>query len=199
MVLKKWYWFVISIILFVGVGVLYIMKTSPVYQRTATILVKDSRKGSGATEMAAFGDLAGFNTRRNVDNELFVLQARRLMMEVVQKLGLTVNYTTRVGLRTVDLYRRSPIEVEFVNDNDMGSCSFRIKLLENSFELSEFSRSKQPGVDTSKDAEFMAKAAYGEPQKGDEDDLVYVSGNQELTFEIDDGRVEEIGLLRVTR
>lgn len=163
MVLKKWYWFVISIILFVGVGVLYIMKTSPVYQRTATILVKDSRKGSGATEMAAFGDLAGFNTRRNVDNELFVLQARRLMMEVVQKLGLTVNYTTRVGLRTVDLYRRSPIEVEFVNDNDMGSCSFRIKLLENSFELSEFSRSKQPGVDTSKDAEFMAKAAYGEP------------------------------------
>lgn len=163
MVLKKWYWFVISIILFVGVGVLYIMKTSPVYQRTATILVKDSRKGSGATEMAAFGDLAGFNTRRNVDNELFVLQARRLMMEVVQKLGLTVNYTTRVGLRTVDLYRRSPIEVEFVNDNDMGSCSFRIKLLENSFELSEFSRSKQPGVDTSKDAEFTAKAAYGEP------------------------------------
>ena len=43
------------------------------------------------------------------------------------------------------------------------------------------------------------KTAYGEPQRGDEDDLVYVSGNQELTFEIDDGRVEEIGLLRVTR
>ena len=162
MVLKKWYWFVISVALFVGVGVLYLMKTSPVYQRTATILVKDSRKGSGATEMAAFGDLAGFNTRRNVDNELFVLQARRLMMQVVEKLGLTVNYTTRVGLRTVDLYRRSPIEAVFVNDNDMGSCAFQIHMFENEFELSEFSRSKQPGVDTSKDDEFTARAPYGE-------------------------------------
>ncbi len=44
----------------------------------------------------------------------------------------------------------------------------------------------------------QVKAAYGEPQRGDEDDLVYVSGNCELTFEIDDGRVEDIDLLRRT-
>ena len=42
------------------------------------------------------------------------------------------------------------------------------------------------------------RAAYGEPQKGDEDDLTYVSGNCELTFEIDDGKVEDIDLLRRT-
>ena len=104
MVLKKWYWFVISVALFLGIGVLYIMKSSPVYQRNATIMVKDSRKGSGANEMAAFSEIAGLSTRRNVDNELFVLQARRLMVEVVERLGLTTSYSTRSGLRTVDLY-----------------------------------------------------------------------------------------------
>ncbi|MBR0336139.1 MAG: chromosome partitioning protein ParA, partial [Alistipes sp.] len=161
MVLKNWYWFVISVVLFVGIGVLYVMKSSPVYQRNATIMVKDSRKGSGANEMAIFGELAGLSTRRNVDNELFVLQARRLMVEVVERLGLTVNYTTRSGLRTVDLYRRSPIDVLFVNDNDTERCSFKVDLGDNQVRVYDFIRPEIPGVDTDKDDEFEVTAPYG--------------------------------------
>ena len=162
MVLKKWYWFAISIILCLSVSVLYIMMTSPVYTRSATILVKDSRKGGGASELAAFGDLTGFNTRRNVDNELFVLQARRLMVEVVDKLGLTVNYTTRSGLRNVDLYRRSPIEVQFINDSNSGSCAFTVTLSESNAYISEFVRSRQDGEEDSDDSEFSVSVPYGE-------------------------------------
>lgn len=161
MVLNKWYWFVISVVLFLGVGVLYIMKSSPVYQRNATIMVKDSRKGSGANEMAIFGELAGLSTRRNVDNELFVLQARRLMVEVVDRLGLTISYTTRSGLRTVDLYRRSPIDVLFVNDNDTERCSFKVELGENQVYIYDFVRPEIAGVDTDKDDEFEVTAPYG--------------------------------------
>jgi len=161
MVLKKWYWFVISVVLFLGVGVLYIMKSSPVYQRNATIMVKDSRKGSGANEMAIFGELAGLSTRRNVDNELFVLQARRLMVEVVDRLGLTISYTTRSGLRTVDLYRRSPIDVLFVNDNDTERCSFKVELGENQVYIYDFVRPEIAGVDTDEDDEFEVTAPYG--------------------------------------
>ena len=161
MVLRKWYWFVISVILFLGIGVLYIMKSSPVYQRNATIMVKDSRKGSGANEMAIFGELAGLSTRRNVDNELFVLQARRLMVEVVERLGLTVSYTTRSGLRTVDLYRRSPIDVQFVNENEAERCSFKVDLAENEVVVYDFVRPETPEVDTDKDDEFEARAPYG--------------------------------------
>ena len=109
MVLRKWYWFVLSVIFFLGLGVLYILSTPPVYHREATIMVKDSRKGSGANEMAIFGELAGLSTRRNVDNELFVLQARRLMTQTIKELGLTTSYSTRVNLRKVDLYRCSPV------------------------------------------------------------------------------------------
>lgn len=161
MVLNKWYWFVISVVLFLGVGVLYIMKSSPVYQRNATIMVKDSRKGSGANEMAIFGELAGLSTRRNVDNELFVLQARRLMVVVVDRLGLTISYTTRSGLRTVDLYRRSPIDVLFVNDNDTERCSFKVELGENQVYIYDFVRPEIAGVDTDKDDEFEVAAPYG--------------------------------------
>ena len=160
MVLKNWYWFVISVVLFLFVGVLYIMKTSPVYKREATIMVKDSRKGSGANEMAIFGELAGLSTRRNVDNELFVLQARRLMVDVVDRLGLTVSYTTRSGLRTVDLYRRSPIEVLFVNDNGQERCKFSVDLGADEVYIYDFVRATV-GDEESDDSDFEATAPYG--------------------------------------
>jgi uncharacterized protein involved in exopolysaccharide biosynthesis len=161
MVLHNWYWFAISIVLFVGAGALYIMKSSPVYQRNATIMVKDSRKGSGANEMAIFGEIAGLSTRRNVDNELFVLQARRLMVEVVDRLGLTVGYTTRSGLRTVDLYRRSPIEVKFVNDNDTERCSFKVDLGATEATIYDFKR-VVIGDEQSDDKEFTVTVPYGD-------------------------------------
>lgn len=161
MVLHKWYWFAISVFLFLCVGALYILSTSPTYQRQATIMVKDSRKGSGAAEMAAFSDLAGLSAKRNVDNELFVIQARRLMIEVVERLGLTTGYTTRQGLRTVDLYRRSPIDVEFINDNGTERCAFDVTLGANEVVISEFVRPEIPGIDTSSDEDFTVTAPYG--------------------------------------
>lgn len=39
------------------------------------------------------------------------------MSEVVKRLHLTVNYSVRDGLRTLDLYGRSPIEVDFIDDD----------------------------------------------------------------------------------
>ena len=160
MVLKKWYWFVISVALFLGIGVLYIMKSSPVYQRNATIMVKDSRKGSGANEMAAFSEIAGLSTRRNVDNELFVLQARRLMVEVVERLGLTTSYSTRSGLRTVDLYRRSPIEVTFVNDSGTENCAFKVDLFADKVFIHDFARQRPADAPEEDTDDFEVTAPY---------------------------------------
>ena len=162
-VLRRWYWFAASIVLFLIAGGIYILRTSPVYQRNATIMVKDSRKGSGSTEMAAFSELAGLSSRRNVDNELFVLQARRLMLNVVDKLNLAVTYTTRHGLRTVDLYKRSPIAVTFVNDNESSACSFRVKLFEDKVVISHFACSRKKGEENDNDKNFSATSPYGEP------------------------------------
>ncbi len=162
MMLSKWHWFAISVVLFIAAAAFYIMRTSPVYHREATIMVKDSRKGSGSSEMAVFSELSGFSTRRNVDNELFVLQARRLMMDVVERLNLTIGYTMKSGLRTVDLYKHSPIEVNFINDSEGNRCTFRVKLLEDKVEISHFQRPKQKGIDEKADKKFTASAPYGE-------------------------------------
>ena len=161
-VLKYWYWFAISIFVFLCIGGVYLMSKSPVYQREAAILVKDARRGGAASELAAFADIAGMSTRRSVDNELYVLQARRLMVEVVERLGLTVNYSTKSLLRTTTLYRNSPIEVTFVDNLGGKPCSFLVTLGAEEFVLNEFVRSKSDGGDPDIDELFTVKAPYGE-------------------------------------
>ena len=103
MILMNWYWFVLSVLVCLGVAYYYLAKTPKIYSRTATILVKDSRKG-GDLDVSAFSDLAGFQTQRSVDNEVFILQSRRLMSEVVRRLNLSVNYSIDERLRDKDLY-----------------------------------------------------------------------------------------------
>ncbi len=125
--LRKWYWFGISIVLFLGLGVFYLLSTSPVYHREAAVLIKDARRGSAASELSAFADIAGISTRRSVDNELYVLQARRLMVEVVDRLNLTIGYAMKSGLRTNTLYKTSPIEVTFIAPIDSTGVAGAVK------------------------------------------------------------------------
>ena len=56
-VLKYWYWFALSVFVFLCVGGLYLLRKSPVYNREAAILVKDARRGGAASELAAFADI----------------------------------------------------------------------------------------------------------------------------------------------
>ena len=126
--LRRWYWFLISVSLFIGLGALYILRTPPVYHREAAVLINDARRGGAASELSAFADIAGISTRRSVDNELYVLQSRRLMAEVVNRLDLAVNYTTKSGLLTKTLYKNSPIRVYFINDFDGKKCELSLRI-----------------------------------------------------------------------
>lgn len=41
--LAKWYWFVISLVITLGIATVYLLKTPPVYTRSAMILIKDDQ------------------------------------------------------------------------------------------------------------------------------------------------------------
>ena len=160
--IRKWYWLVISVVIFIGAGVFYLLSTPPTYHREATVLIKDARRGSAASELSAFADIAGISTRRSVDNELYVLQSRRLMLEVVDRLNLTVNYTIESGLRTNTLYTSTPINVEFVDDLGGKSCSFVATIGEEGVSISEFQTSRSSDSQSEADEAFSASAKYGE-------------------------------------
>lgn len=61
------------------------------------------------------------------------------MTEVVRRLNLHVNYVVKHGLRTENLYRRSPIDVTFIDDNERQALAFELTPVDNEkFSLTKF-------------------------------------------------------------
>lgn len=112
--LVHWPWFVFSVIVCIACAWGYLRLTTPVYNISATVLIKDDKKGSGASmssELERMG-LDGFvSSSNNVDNEIEVLRSKSLAREVVNHLGLFVTYKDEDEFPSRELYRTSPVVV----------------------------------------------------------------------------------------
>lgn len=126
-ILAKWYWFVISVVVCVAVAAFYIAKQTPIYTRTATLLIKESNsRRSSATDIEALISNAGQMTSK-VANEVVVFQAPILMEEAVRKLGLTVTYGMHGRLRDAVAYgTQVPVNATFVDVPDELYITFDI-------------------------------------------------------------------------
>ena len=137
--LHKWYWFVVSIAIALLIAFYYLATTSPVYTRTASLLVKDNSKSGTTTDNAAFDDLGIFKSNTNIINELHSLKSPALMTEVVRRLNLDYSYSEREKLRTNELYNLAPISIRLFDINENQSIACNVELLSgNKYILSDF-------------------------------------------------------------
>ena len=92
----KWHWFVISLIVTLGIATVYLLRTPPVYTRSASLLVQEEGKGQSlAGDIGStFADMGLFQANTNVNNELISLQSPAVMQDVVRRLRLDVGYAT---------------------------------------------------------------------------------------------------------
>ena len=59
--LSKWYWFLISLIVTMGVAAIYLLKTPQVFTRSAMILIKDESQGKSMSSDIGFSELGLFS------------------------------------------------------------------------------------------------------------------------------------------
>jgi tyrosine-protein kinase Etk/Wzc len=115
--LRYWYWFFIALALALGIAFLYLQYTVPIYKVTASLLIKDEKKGmTGGNEMLKELDL--FNGSKIVENEMEVLKSRALMEKVVDDLNLTVSYYKEGNLRDSELFNQSPVSLNYTQLQD---------------------------------------------------------------------------------
>lgn len=146
MVIANWYWFILSIGVCMMFAVYYVYKTPKVYQRSATIMIKDSRRGGSAA--AIFADLSSMKAIPNVENEMFILGSKRLMEAVVDTLDLNVTYTISGKVRTHDLYDKTPFRVTFPGGLDWQAVKFTAVPIDSSkVMLTNFQLANQESVD----------------------------------------------------
>lgn len=108
--LRRWYLFVIFLLLAAAVAFLYLRYTRPIYKVSSVILIKDEKKGMKAgMEILEGLDIGG---NKIVENEIEVLKSRTLMKKVVEALRLNVNYYREASPVDTDLYGQSPIWIQ---------------------------------------------------------------------------------------
>lgn len=118
--LHYWYIFAISAFVFAAIAVVYVKLTKPTFTVTANILVKENDNSTAGGLQAAlmksmpFGDMLGGNT--SMQDEIEVVKSFSIFKKTVQNLKLNMDYTTKKGLMTVQLYTNTPITIQPIID-----------------------------------------------------------------------------------
>ncbi|MFR9564062.1 MAG: polysaccharide biosynthesis tyrosine autokinase [Rikenellaceae bacterium] len=113
--------FLVSIAVCLAGAFYAIAITPPLYERTASIMIKEENKQMQQITAAAFSGSISAQASNDIKNEVYTLKTPQLMEEVVKRLNLTSSYSVKYkGLRWVDIYHSAPFEVvldEELSDN----------------------------------------------------------------------------------
>jgi capsular exopolysaccharide synthesis family protein len=103
-----WYWFFLSVMLFVLIGYLYLRYSVPVFEVNSKIAVKDSRKGGlSNTELSFYENLGFLQANSVIENEIKVLGSRNLIESVVLENELYIQYAVKGKIKNTELYGNS--------------------------------------------------------------------------------------------
>ncbi|MEJ8756935.1 polysaccharide biosynthesis tyrosine autokinase [Pontibacter sp. H259] len=126
--LRYWYLFVVGVILSVTIAYLYLRYATPQYSVSATLLIKDDKKGPDLADNAVFSDLDIFNSKKNIDNEIEVLKSKTLMQRVLSELELYVTYYKKGRVKETEIFgSKVPIKL-IVAQLDSAAFNKRVTL-----------------------------------------------------------------------
>lgn len=122
-ILGNWYWYILSIILFLALAFLMFIYSSPRYAVTARVLVNGytgSGKGiTGLSETNMLSELGMFSVPNTVNNELEIIHSRKIVQQVVYDLQLNVTYLAKGKVRYEESYKSSPFFIKINNLLDL--------------------------------------------------------------------------------
>ena len=112
--LIHWPWFVGAVVACLIAAWVYLHISTPVYNISATVLIKDDKKGGSAGMLSGLESLGldgMISSSQNIDNEIEVLRSKTIVKEVVEDLGLYISYTDKDEFPSKNMYKTSPVQV----------------------------------------------------------------------------------------
>ena len=112
--LIHWPWFVGAVVACLIAAWVYLYVSTPVYNISATVLIKDDKKGGSAGMLSGLESLGldgMISSSQNIDNEIEVLRSKTIVKEVVEDLGLYISYTDEDEFPSRNMYKTSPVQV----------------------------------------------------------------------------------------
>ena len=128
-----WPWFVTSVLVCLIGAWVYLHFQTPVYQVSASIMIKDDKNGGGGStsDLENLGIGGMITSTQSIDNEIEVLRSKTILKEAVNNLELYITYYDEDEFPKKELYKTSPIIVNLTAqeaDNLPGVAMIDMKL-----------------------------------------------------------------------
>ena len=107
--LPYWPLILFSLLVAIGIAYTYLKFATPIYEANATLIIVDEKKGNEESKMME--SLDQISSKKIVENEIEVLQSRRLMTDVIKRLGLYAPISEDKGFKTVSAYYSCPVSI----------------------------------------------------------------------------------------
>jgi tyrosine-protein kinase Etk/Wzc len=141
-------------------ALLYIQFTLPVYEASASILIRESNQPAMNMEDILTGDL--FGDQANIATERGVLASRSVMKETISQLGLQVSMFNTSVLPNKPLYRNVPFIVIPDSINGQPRMVYDAPFSVNIVEGGKFTLSIEAEDDVNGDYQYTGEHAFGE-------------------------------------
>lgn len=111
--LNYWPWFITSIILCLAIAWFYLRYASPIYQVSATVIMKEDKNSlSNNSELPILTDIGFVTSTSGIENKMEILRSKSLITQAIIELKTYITYGTKGTIGSRELYTASPIRVD---------------------------------------------------------------------------------------
>lgn len=154
MLILNWQWILLSVVLCLGLAYCYLRYTTPIYQATAKMLIKDEDTRGARASRQMLDNMATLGMMTNsagIDNEMEILHSTTISEEAIKDLKLYAVYHEKGTIKKHLVYKTQPINVD-LNAASLSKLQSPIKL--------EITRK---GNNYNVDYEFFPAVELGQP------------------------------------
>ena len=108
----NWKWFVLSLIICLGLASIYLRYTIPIYQTYAKLLIKEENNSRGRNSMQYTTNLGMVSNSTGIDNEMEILKSSSIAIQAVKDLKLYTTYMSAGKVTNRLMYKTQPISVD---------------------------------------------------------------------------------------
>lgn len=126
--LRKWYWFALSIVLCYLIAYFVNSYSTPLYKISASLLINDDKKSIAEI---IYNSLNRNSGRKNIDNEISVLKSYNMTIKALEQLkDFRISFYLVGKLRNTKLYKNVPFTVILDStSSNLEGCPVNVTLL----------------------------------------------------------------------
>lgn len=113
LIILDWKWFVLSLVICLGLAAIYLRYTTPVYEASGKLFIKDDDNQKNNNNNLMKSSTLGIMSNSNgLENEMEIIKSHNIAAETVHDLKLYVTYKSHGRIKDVLVYKTQPVNVD---------------------------------------------------------------------------------------